>query len=211
MSDGGCILDLCGGTGAWSKPYRDRWPEYQVTVVDPEGADDLAENGGLFKDTVSQFISDLIDEMNDVNAPHILRFRGVIAAPPCTEFAGSGARWWVDKDPQLLWDAIQLVRDCLWIIQRCKPDWWILENPVGRLAKCVPELGKWHTTYQPWEYGDPYTKKTCLWGNFTMPPKTPVEPTEGGKIWRMAPSPERAKLRSITPPGFAQAFFEANP
>jgi hypothetical protein len=43
-----------------------------------------------------------------------------------------------------------------------------------------------------------------------MPVKTPVEPTEGSKMYLLPPSPERANLRSITPQGFAQAVFLAN-
>jgi len=53
------------------------------------------------------------------------------------------------------------------------------------------------------------------WGSAKQPVKTPVEPLpkgDGGDwIHRLGPSPDRATLRSITPPGFAKAFFEANP
>jgi len=66
--------------------------------------------------------------------------------------------------------------------------------------------------FNPCDYGDPYTKKTYLWGNFNMPPKVKrVEPTKGSKMHLLPPSLDRAMLRSITPPGFARAFFEANP
>ncbi len=64
--------------------------------------------------------------------------------------------------------------------------------------------------FQPCDYGDPYTKKTCLWGNFNNPIKNPVAPTEGSKMHKYPPSKDRQMLRSITPPGFAKAFFEAN-
>jgi len=65
--------------------------------------------------------------------------------------------------------------------------------------------------FHPYEFGDPYTKKTCLWGVFNSPRKAPVEPTEGSKMHRLPPGPGRAAQRSITPPGFARAFYEANP
>lgn len=102
------------------------------------------------------------------------------------------------------------------IIQLYKPIWWILENPVGRLPKLRPELGKPRMYMQPYEYGDPWTKKTCLWGNFNEPKKNPVEPIrytkQGSWTQRLGGKSERTKrLRSITPAGFAQAFFEANP
>ena len=65
--------------------------------------------------------------------------------------------------------------------------------------------------FNPSDYGDPYTKKTLLWGRFSAPAKHPVIATDGSKMHRLPPTPERKALRSVTPPGFAQAFFEANP
>jgi len=174
------ILDLCGGTGAWSAPYKDAG--YNVSIID-------------------------IDQ--DVRLLHLPKnVRGILAAPPCTHLAGSGARWWAEKGQEALLEGLSIVDACLRVVLLTRPTWWCLENPIGRL---VHYLGKPKMYFHPWEYGDPYTKKTCLWGKFIEPVKNPVEPTEGGKIHRMPPSPDRGKLRSITPPGFAQAFFEANP
>ena len=90
------------------------------------------------------------------------------------------------------------------------------ENPVGRLPRLVPELGKPRMYFNPCDYGDPYTKKTGLWGDFnTNLPKNPVEPErvckQGSWVQKLGGKSERTKeLRSMTPPGFAQAFFEAN-
>lgn len=175
------ILDLCGGTEAWSDPYRNAG--YKVVVVT------LPDDVRLFK-------------LPDYPV------HGILAAPPCTHLSGSGARWWKEKGESALIESLSIVDACLRLILFCKPKWWVLENPVGRL---VHYLGKPKLYFQPYEYGDPYTKKTCLWGDFTIPIKKVVEPTEGGKIHRMPPSPDRGALRSITPPGFAKAFFEANP
>lgn len=195
------ILDLCGGTGSWSAPYREAGAH--VLTIDPQAC--VTQGVRM---TVRDFLR---DTRPFVKEP----VHGILAAPPCTEFAGSGARWWKAKDPQLLSDAVSIVRDCLRAIEIFKPHWWCLENPVGRLARCVPELGKWKYTFQPTDYGDQFSKRTCLWGNFTMPPKNPVErhpdPKVGQAIWYAAPGPERQRLRSTTPPGFAKAFFEANP
>lgn len=60
--------------------------------------------------------------------------------------------------------------------------------------------------------GDAYTKRTwLLTGNeFVMPPAKRVVPTEGSRMHWLAPTKERANLRSATPKGFAQAVFEAN-
>lgn len=64
--------------------------------------------------------------------------------------------------------------------------------------------------FNPCDYGDPYTKKTCLWGMFNIPERNPVEPIEGSKMYLICPHEKRQEQRSVTPSGFAQAFFEAN-
>jgi len=65
--------------------------------------------------------------------------------------------------------------------------------------------------FDPADYGDPYTKRTCLWGRFNAPYKSPVQATQGSLIVNMPDSLGRADRRSETPMGFARAFFEANP
>lgn len=133
---------------------------------------------------------------------------GILAAPPCTHLSLSGARWWADKGQEALLDALSIVDACLRMVIVTQPRWWVLENPVGRL---VHYLGPPRMYFDPCDYGDPWTKKTCLWGNFNVPSKNPVEPTEGSKMHLLPPTENRAIIRSITPPGFAKAFFEANP
>lgn len=198
------VIDLCGGTGSWSKPYRDAG--YMVRVVDP--ATDLPKPWGN-RITVFELLYAL---RHNLSAHADLIGCGLLMAPPCTAFSGSGARWWKGKDASgETAQGVAVVRQCLEIKSILRPRWWALENPVGRIARLVPELGKWRYSFQPNNHGDPYTKRTLLWGEFNTPARNDVEPTEGGKIWRMAPSPDRAKKRSITPSGFARAFFEANP
>jgi hypothetical protein len=183
MAEEKIILDLCGGTGAWSKPYQENG--YDVRIID-------------------------ILQGRDVRSFHKLleEVHGILAAPICTDFAGSGARWWKEKGEKPLLDSLSIVDACFRIIVVHNPVWWVLENPVGRLSKY---LGKPRMYFNPCDYGDPYTKKTCLWGDFNVPKKCPVLPTEGSKIHKMPPSESRQALRSITPPGFAYAFYEANP
>ena len=173
------ILDLCGGTGSWSKPYKDAG--YDVRLVT------------------------LPDDIRLVQ--YIGKVHGVLAATPCDHLAGSGARWWASKGKSALLDALSISDACLRFITFGKPEWWAIENPVGRLSRFY---GKPDFTFQPYEFGDPYQKRTCLWGKFNIPKRNLVEPTEGQKIWRMGPSPKRKEMRSITPQGFAKAFFEAN-
>lgn len=181
------ILDVFGGSGSWSDPYREAG--YDVQLVDIT----------MGRDVLSYHWT---------GPPAV----GVLLAPPCTEFAGSGARWWAGKDPALLNAALALVHAALRLRDEARPRWWALENPVGRLARMVPELGPWSYTFQPYEYGDNMKKRTCIWGDHVQPSKNPIEPTEGADwVHRMAPGPDRAARRSITPPGFARAFYLANP
>ena len=184
------ILDLCGGTGSWSEPYRAAG--YCVEVIDPkrDGRD--------------------VRLLQRVKAG----VHGILAAPPCTKFtvSGNGAR--AKEKAAGTYDAG--IREALSVVDACvriawvqQPLWWALENPVGTL---VHYLGPPLMSFQPADYGDPYTKRTLLWGRFTPPPMVRrVAATEGSKLWRLPPSPERATVRSMTPPGFARAFFESNP
>tara|TARA_R110001583_G_scaffold134809_6_gene286542 strand:- start:2522 stop:3115 length:594 start_codon:yes stop_codon:yes gene_type:complete len=134
----------------------------------------------------------------------------VFAAPPCTNLAVSGARDFSKKGMQGLIDGLILVEAC-----RRLCDWfgvpWMLENPVSRLSSC---WRKPDYIFQPWEFGDNYTKKTCLWtgGGFVMPsPRVLDEPPDvENSIHEMSPGPDRADRRSITPQGFALAVMEAN-
>jgi hypothetical protein len=114
---------------------------------------------------------------------------------------------------------IRVWRECLRIIEVEQPTWWALENPPGRHRELMPEIGKPSWQFQPWEYGDPWTKQTYIWGTAAKPPVTdPVEPeptrrTPNGKTQgRIAFMSSSAKAeREKTPSGFAKAFFDANP
>ena len=177
------VLSLCDYTGNWSKPYREAG--YDVRQVDLAHGDDVR----LFE-----------------ALPYPLR--GVLAAPPCTDFAVSGARWWQGKGQNPLLESLALIDACCRIILVHRPQWWVIENPVGRLNRW---LGEPSFIFNPSDYGDPYTKKTCLWGRFNAPFKTPVVATEGSRMHLLPPSFDRAAKRSETPMGFAKAFFQCNP
>jgi hypothetical protein len=181
------ILDLCGGTGSWSAPYRDAG--YDVRVIDPyAGTGDVR----LFESTPAY---------------------GVLAAPPCTDFTVSGAQYWPAKDADgRTLESLSVVDACIRIIFACRPRFWVLENPVGRLRRWI---GPPVMTFNPCDYGDAYTKRTLLWGEFNRPKENRVEPVKACKqgSWLMKLGGKSAKtkrLRSVTPPGFARAFFEAN-
>ena len=190
----GIVLDLCGGTGSWSAPYREHG--YDVRLVTLPDHDVLTYEP----------------------PPNV---HGILAAPPCCHFATSGRRWWRQKDADgRTATAVAVVRACLRIVAQARPAWWALENPSGRLWRFVPELMYPRLSFDPCDYGDPYTKRTHLWGWFCIPPKSRVEPVvyedskgrRGSWLWANVGGGAKGKaIRSVTPPGFSAAFFKANP
>lgn len=140
---------------------------------------------------------------------------GILAAPPCTDFAGSGARWWKekDKDADRIDESVALVQWVLLLKERFPNlKFWALEQPVGRLERLFPTIKPYRKMlFNPCDYGDPYTKKTVLYGEFNSElKKNCVAPVLGSLIHKIPPSEKRAEIRSTTPAGFAQAFYEAN-
>lgn len=191
------LLSLFDTSGSWSKPFLEAgWDVLHVDLQNWVPIDVM--------DIDHTWLGDWGVDMVD----------GVLVALPCTDFAASGARWWDEKDKDGRTElSVSLAYQALGIIEYLQPVWWCLENPVGRLSKLVPELqpfGPWY--FQPCDFGDTYTKKTGLWGEFNRNLiKTPVEPVDGSKMHRIPPSnPDRAYLRSVTPEGFARAFFDAH-
>jgi hypothetical protein len=143
----------------------------------------------------------------------------IIAHPPCTEFAVSGARWWQQKEPKLLQDAISLVEKTLEIIYYFKPRVWAIENPIGRIERCIPRLKSMPKfIFNPFQYAryadnpnnDAYTK-TVLYGCFSIPPTLSLPPVLGSKMWNLGWRTAKVQeQRSITPSGFAKAFVKYN-
>lgn len=205
------LLSLFDYTGNWSYPFIENG--WNVLCWDIKHPDRIVDN-------VSTFNIDLLDDK--VNAEFFYSgifdnfgtIDGILAAVPCTAFAVSGARWFSQKDADgTTQKAVDLVYRTLNIIDVCKPNFWCIENPVSRIASLVPQIGKPKMTFNPCDFGDPYTKKTVLYGDFsTKLKRTPVEAVEGSKMHRLyGGKSERTKeMRSKTPMGFANAFFEAN-
>jgi hypothetical protein len=199
ISERRTVLSLCDRTGSWSRPYAEAG--YRVVTVDMQPAAEAHPNREHWQRSVR-----LLERPS-------FRVHGILAAPPCTMFANSGARW--ERTEEEMNEAVAVVDACLRLVAVCAPDWWALENPNGKLVRWLgPPAYRFHPSdFVGWPEGaaDRYTKQTCLWGQFSPPEKRPGNPTDGSKLWRLPPSPERANLRSVTPAGFARAFFEANP
>jgi hypothetical protein len=231
-NSGKVIFDLCGGTGSWSKPYEEAGydvriitlPEYDVCEIT---CCSVIGNPCLLMKNHSR------GEFETINVSKVY---GILAAPPCTEFSilncKAEAR---NRDEEA---GMQIVNACKTVINyvECNSKdlkFWAMENPVGYLRQYA---GKPIFTFQPWEFGDPWTKRTDIWGNFNIPIKKYTDWEDVSKL-PIYTRPNREKpsiaylhksaqalipqlqcfqvktdadFRAITPPGFAKAFYEAN-
>lgn len=125
----------------------------------------------------------------------------LIAHPPCTYLASSGARWWKDRKEEQ-GAAIDFVKQLMLapIEKIC------IENPIGRLSTvlCKPTQ-----IIQPWMFGHGETKATCLWLK-GLPKLVPNDIVSGraDKVYRMPETKDRWKNRSRTYTGIAKAMAE---
>ena len=127
----------------------------------------------------------------------------IIAHPPCTDLAVSGARWFKEKQA----DGRQR-RSIEFFMRFINADCprIAVENPVCIMSRIYRKPDQ---IIQPWQFGHGEVKTTCLWLK-GLPPLIPTDIVEGReqKCWKMAPSPDRAKLRSKTYPGIAKAMAD---
>jgi len=189
------IVSLFDYTGIWSQSYRDGG--YDVLQIDIQHGRDI------YNEAIPDYV------------------HGMIIQPPCTHFANSGAQWFAAKDADgRTAEGVNLVLESLRWVRTCKPVWWVLENPAGRIHKLIPELGKPAHKFSPHQYGEPYRKTTWLWGDFHMPhPTTPNAIPQGTRPgqpdeWysKVGGSSLATKnYRSATSAKFAHEFFRSNP
>lgn len=142
----------------------------------------------------------------------------VIAFPPCTDLAVSGARWFEEKRAK--GSQIKAIEFFMRMLN-AKCEKVAVENPVNIISgeyvkKYFPELADFYglpikptQSIQPWQFGHGETKKTCLWLK-GLEPLRPTDVVEGReqRIWKMPPGPERGKERSKTFSGIARAMAE---
>lgn len=136
-----------------------------------------------------------------MEAIHFCRWDLLIAFPPCTNLAVSGARWFESKREEQLF-AIDFFKG----LANCHIEKSAIENPIGVLST---HYRKPDQIIQPWQFGHGETKATCLWLR-NLPLLKPTNIVEGreGKVWKMPPGPNRAKDRSRTYSGIAQAMAD---
>jgi site-specific DNA-cytosine methylase len=123
----------------------------------------------------------------------------MIAHPPCTHLAVSGARWFKDKKLEQA-EALEFVR----LLLNAPIEKIALENPISIISS---HIRKPDQIIQPWQYGHGETKATCLWLQ-NLPKLQPTNIVEGReqRIWKMPPGENRWKERSRTFEGIAQAM-----
>lgn len=123
----------------------------------------------------------------------------MVAHPPCTHLAASGARWFRFKQREQA-EALDFVR----ILLDAPIPFIALENPVGVIST---RIRKPDQIIQPWMFGHGETKTTCLWLK-NLPKLQPTDIVEGReqRTWKLSPSADRWKKRSRTLPGIAEAM-----
>jgi len=127
----------------------------------------------------------------------------IIAFPPCTHLAVSGARWFKEKRKD---GRQQQGIDFFMKFANCKCERIAIENPVGIMSTIWRKPDQ---ILQPFEYGHGETKATCLWiKNLPLLKPTNIVNGRENKVWKMSPSKERAKIRSKTFSGIAKAMAE---
>lgn len=125
----------------------------------------------------------------------------VIAFPPCTDLAVSGARWFPEKIADGRQQASIKFFELFTNLLTYKV---AIENPIGIMSRIYRKPDQ---IIQPWQFGHGETKATCLWLK-GLPKLIPTNIVEGReqKVWKMPPGPDRAKMRSRTYSGVAEAM-----
>jgi hypothetical protein len=134
----------------------------------------------------------------------------MVAHPPCTHLAVSGARWFKDKQAEQA-EALDFVR----LLLSAPIGKIALENPISIISS---RIRKPNQIIQPWQFGHPESKSTCLWlKNLPKLIPTDVLPLPASGRWsnqtasgqnKLGPSPDRWKERSKTYQGIAEAMAQ---
>jgi len=194
------ILDLCGGTGAWSKPYKEAG--YDVRLVTLPDHD-----------------------VRTYKPPE--NVHGILAAPPCTEF--SVAKGSTKRDFVSGLEIVEACLKIIWHSRIfCGLQWWCLENPLGFLRQFlgIPKytFEQWQfgefliKRTDLWGYFKSPRPTTKIKPSKEMTKRYPNGKTNA-RCWARPNCPKeyenmnlsRSDIRAITPQRFARAFFKANP
>ena len=193
------VLIACEESQAVTKEFRDRGHEAY-------SCDILPSSGTLPEYHLQQDVVPLLKQDWDM----------IIAFPPCTHLASSGAAWFAEKRRD---GRQQEGIDFFMLFTNLDAPRVVIENPVGIMSKIYRKPDQ---IIQPWWFGDPFEKRTCLWLKGVPPlvatnevkpePRSTYAsgrtmPAWYADAWRLPPA-ERSKARSKTFPGIAKAIAE---
>jgi hypothetical protein len=193
------VLIACEESQVVTKEFRDRGH-------DAYSCDILPSSGSLPEYHLQQDVVPLLTQDWDL----------IIAFPPCTHLASSGAAWFAEKRRD---GRQQEGIDFFMLFTNLDAPKVVIENPVGIMSNTYRKPDQ---IIQPWWFGDPFEKRTCLWlkgveplvANDEVKPAPRTEyasgrtmPTWYADAWKLPPA-ERSKARSKTFPGIAKAMAE---
>lgn len=211
------VLVACEESQEVCKAFRARGHEaYSCDIIEPSGGH---PEWHILGDALEAIKGGHIITMDGV-VHDVGRWNMLIAHPPCTYLSNAGARhlW---KGHQLQADRVILgiqARDFFMRFWLADVPQVAVENPTPSRVFAMPEYTQ---VIQPYEYGHPYTKRTCLWLK-GLPPLTPTHIVEPSATWCPSGSyshkhkpqskgmftTDRAKNRAKTFPGIARAMAE---
>jgi hypothetical protein len=180
--------------------------EFRQLGHDAYSCDILPSSGKVPEYHLQQDVVPLLKEQWDL----------IIAFPPCTHLASSGAAWFEQKRKD---GRQQEGIDFFMLFTNLDAPRVVIENPVGIMSKIYRKPDQ---IIQPWWFGDPFEKRTCLWLKGVPPlvatnevkpePRSTYAsgrtmPAWYADAWRLPPA-ERSKARSKTFPGIAKSMAE---
>lgn len=179
------VLVACEESQRVCKAFRDRGHEaYSCDIIDC--------SGGRPEWHIKRDVLEILDGWDLI-----------IAFPPCTDLAVSGARWFEEKRKD---GSQQRSIDFFMRFVNAPCDRIAIENPIGIMSSIYRKPDQ---IIQPWQFGHGETKATCLWlKNLPLLKPTKIVSGREQRVWRMPPSADRAKERSKTYEGIALAMAE---
>jgi hypothetical protein len=182
------VLVACEFSGVVRRAFAERGHEAYSCDLLP------AEDG-----SAAHFQRDVLDVL--WGYPDGAQWDLLIAHPPCTHLAVSGARWFKDKEFEQR-QALAFVR----LLMEAPVPRICIENPISIISS---RIRKPDQIIQPWQFGHGEVKATCLWlKNLPKLQPTQIVDSRHARVHLMPPSPDRWKERSRTYVGIAEAMAD---